>query len=277
MMNHNKLLKKLRIERNFSQSALSHNISNRNTLSSYEIEGTSMKFHILLQYLDTLNVSLEEFLFLSQDEENKKQKLAKKLEKLYYNQKFRKLKEYIDDLEQIYNNNNDFYYFHLINQYKLALDRLNVFPMSKKEKKNVQKKFQSYLDKVETWGRFESTIFINIMYLFDTEYISHTLKSFEKRYRTYKPLFQKYQLAEKMYVNSLILFAERQEKPLMQEILNSFKGYISSDDLKNKVLIHFFQGFIDNDRDKIDEALGLLKRFELNFHHHFLSKLLEKQ
>ena len=80
-----------------------------------------------------------------------------------------------------------------------------------------------------------------------------------------------------MYVNSLILFAERQEKPLMQEILNSFNGYISSDDLKNKVLIHFFQGFIDNDRDKIDEALGLLKRFELNFHHHFLSKLLEKQ
>ncbi|MFS0936930.1 hypothetical protein IGK30_001248 [Enterococcus sp. AZ178] len=276
-MDHNQLLKKLRVERNFSQAALARNISNRNTLSSYEIEGTSIKFHILLQYLDKLNVSLEEFVFLSHAEKNEKHKIAEKLQKLYYNQKFNSLNNYVDELEKLYNSNNDFYYFHLISQYKLALDKLNISPLSNTEKKNLKKQFQYYLDKVETWGRFESTIFINVMYLFETDYICFTLKSIEKKFETYRQLFQKYQLIEKMYINSLILFAERREIQLMEQTLISFTEYISSDDLKSKVLILFFEGYIYKDRNKMDDALEILKRFDLDFHHDFLSTLLEKR
>ncbi|WP_430610743.1 hypothetical protein [Enterococcus sp. DIV0876] len=274
-MKDNQLLKKLRIERGVSQQNLTQNISNRNTLSSYETDGTSMKFHLLHQYLNKLNVSFDEFILSSQDTVSTKQKIATQLETLYYKQDFELLGKQIKELEQLYDTTNDFFYFHLIGQYKLALDKLDILLLSYAEKKLLKNTFQSYLNKIETWGRFESTIFINVMHLFETDYIILNLNSIEKKINTYRLIFQKNRLIEKMYINSLILFAERNEIEFMRKILDAFIHFVSSDDLRSKVLILFFEGLITNDKDKTTEALNLLKRFEMTFHYHFLSNLLK--
>ncbi|NTR15897.1 helix-turn-helix transcriptional regulator, partial [Enterococcus faecium] len=67
-MDSGELLKKLCVEIGISQKKLAHNITTRNTLSSYETGKNSIPFVILLEFLDKLNITMDEFvLYLELD------------------------------------------------------------------------------------------------------------------------------------------------------------------------------------------------------------------
>ncbi|EGP5249464.1 XRE family transcriptional regulator, partial [Enterococcus faecium] len=72
-MDSGELLKKLRVERGISQKNLAHKITTRNTLSRYETGKNSIPFVILLEFLDKLNITMDEFvLYLEFDSIRKK-------------------------------------------------------------------------------------------------------------------------------------------------------------------------------------------------------------
>lgn len=65
------LIKHLREARRLSQTALcAEGSSNRNTLASFERNGTRISFALLNEYCQTMNISLEEFEFLLADEDS---------------------------------------------------------------------------------------------------------------------------------------------------------------------------------------------------------------
>ncbi|MCA6742816.1 helix-turn-helix domain-containing protein [Enterococcus durans] len=63
-MDHSSLIKKLRLERGLSQKKLAQGISQRSTLASFENNATKISYNILIQYLDRMNVTLEEYQFM---------------------------------------------------------------------------------------------------------------------------------------------------------------------------------------------------------------------
>lgn len=275
-MEPNDLLKALRIERGITQNYLSDGISTRNTLGSYETKGKSINYQILRQYLDRLNISIEEFDYLSSKNlTNNKKNISSTLTNLYYHQDYVKLQLMIQELEKHYYATNDFYYFHLIAQYTLALDKENIISINQNKRNYFSDKIKLYLSKIDTWGQFETAVFINFMHIFDTDYIIHTLTYIRKKNQLYNTLNKKYRLLEKMYLNSLYLLSERNEMHLISPIIDYFKKIIDKDDLKSKVIISFFEGIVENNESKRDNALLILRSFDMNSHANYLVSLYQ--
>ncbi|EHQ9041343.1 helix-turn-helix transcriptional regulator, partial [Enterococcus faecalis] len=63
-MYHAELIRKLRIERGLSQESLSKGISSRTTLASFEQRKTNISFSLVVNYLEKMNISLEEYNYL---------------------------------------------------------------------------------------------------------------------------------------------------------------------------------------------------------------------
>ncbi|WP_348921620.1 Rgg/GadR/MutR family transcriptional regulator [Enterococcus rotai] len=174
----NTIFKKLRTERTISQADLVKNISNRSTLSSFEQKGSKISFDLLRRYLHRMNITLEEFEDLIHDEvQLEKKALSKKMLSLYYNNDFENLQTYCLLCEEKHNKNKDFFYYHLYAQYIFILDTKEIISLSDSKKKDIQVHIYDYLNKIENWGKFEFSLFINLMYLFDDDYILLILKN----------------------------------------------------------------------------------------------------
>ena len=170
-MEANLLLKKLRTERNLSQRKLAADISERSTLATFEQKGHRIAFDILYKYLDRLNVTLEEFEYhLTNNQLNEKKQLSKQFHNAYYQHDFDQLAVLIEESKTTYQETQDFFYYLLYSQYYLILKKKG-YVHTIDETERIETVIKGYLDKIETWGRFEITIFANLMFLFTDEYI----------------------------------------------------------------------------------------------------------
>lgn len=272
----NQLLRKLRIERGISQKELAKGISARNTLSSYELGGNTINYHLLRLYLDKLNVSVEEFDFLQTNSTIAQKKLySATLEDLYYHHEYEKIISLLEKIESNYTQTGDFYYFHLLAQYRMAMNNAGIAILSQSESDLYAEKIKQYLGQIDSWGKFEAALFINFMYIFDTEYVLYTLKYVQKKQQMYCSLYKKYRLLEKMHLNALYLLVERGENQLLPIILESFTKIIDADDLKSKVIISFFGSFIAKDTQSMNAILQILRSFEMNNYADYLKKLTD--
>lgn len=64
MIKHASLIRKLRKERGLTQAQLTEGLSQRGTLAAFESRGTKISFELLVDYLERMNVTLEEYQFL---------------------------------------------------------------------------------------------------------------------------------------------------------------------------------------------------------------------
>ena len=107
-----KLFKQLREERHVSQRQLVEGISQRSTLSSFETNGSRIAFHLLEQYLERMNVDLDEFQFLlNHSKQTPKKQLSQDLYRDYYSQNYEKVRQKLSYCLSLYEESNDFYYY----------------------------------------------------------------------------------------------------------------------------------------------------------------------
>ena len=180
-MNHSSLIKKLRLERGLSQEKLAQGISQRSTLASFENNATKISYNILIQYLDRMNVTLEEYQFML-DDNNLSEK--RKLSKVFFD----KLRQPYDSefakfLHEQYYSTDDYYYKLLYASYVLIRKREN--DAIQVDSIDAQKIIKDYLDSIGNWGRFELSIFINTLFCFSDEYIFDHSKRSVKKMKTY--------------------------------------------------------------------------------------------
>lgn len=212
-MKHGELIKKLRVERNFTQAELAHGISKRTTLTSFENHSDSINVKTLFLYLDRLNITLEEYMFMySENNINSKQKIA---QKLYSHDK----KFFMD----IYAKTNDFYYYYLYIQ-KCFIEN----PTSPPNDKFIVNVVYDHLMRVETWGHFEIALFSNCLTLFSEEYLTIVFDNAVKKinYFSKSPYFSND--LQKLLINALYvvyLYDYKIFKPILLDTIKKIENH----------------------------------------------------
>ncbi len=183
-MKANDLLKELRTERNISQRKLVENISERSTLATFEQKGHRIAFDILHQYLDRLNVTLEEFEYrLDDNQVSEKKQLSKQLTTAYYESKYSEVLSLINKAQALYKTTKDFFYYVLYSQFFLILEKKGVVT-DEEERRIIEATIKKYLERIDTWGKFEISLFTNLLFLFSDEYILYQMKHLNKKFFT---------------------------------------------------------------------------------------------
>lgn len=240
----NLLLKKLRTERNLSQRKLAADISERSTLATFEQKGHRIAFDILYKYLDRLNVTLGEFEYhLTNNQLNEKKQLSKQFHNAYYQHDFDQLAVLIEESKTTYQETQDFFYYLLYSQYYLILKKKG-YVHTIDETERIETVIKGYLDKIETWGRFEITIFANLMFLFTDEYILFQIEQLNKQEFYNNLLSLNYHIYSKLLTNAAFLFIDRSQIDHLKQILFYMTKNIPLDNDRIRLMIRYFEGII---------------------------------
>lgn len=243
-MEANLLLKKLRTERNLSQRKLAADISERSTLATFEQKRHRIAFDILYKYLDRLNVTLEEFEYhLTNNQLNEKKQLSKQFHNAYYQHDFDQLAVLIEESKTTYQETQDFFYYLLYSQYYLILKKKG-YVHTIDETERIETVIKGYLDKIETWGRFEITIFANLMFLFTDEYILFQIEQLNKQEFYNNLLSLNYHIYSKLLTNAAFLFIDRSQIDHLKQILFYMTKNIPLDNDRIRLMIRYFEGII---------------------------------
>ncbi len=179
-MESNEVVKALREERGFTIAKLAEGIMSREALNKFELRGTSMSSEKLTQILSKLNVTYEEYLSrLDMPSMDSK----KAYDRLFRQALMHPTDEKYQALQQ-----------QLATQYAETAD---VFFQIKKEQFAIEYNYmkhhtiegsqsgiayiQTYLNSIDTWGKFEISIFGSCMFAFTNDYIYGNLNRLNRR------------------------------------------------------------------------------------------------
>ncbi|MCH4056887.1 helix-turn-helix domain-containing protein [Lapidilactobacillus gannanensis] len=254
----NDLVRELRQNRNLSQKSLAQGICSREALTKFEQRGTNISAKNLFLILDKMNINLEEFEFLLQDGELPfKQKI--------YQQGIRCLHDraaherYLAQLAELAASTNDEYYQLLAT----IFDVNQVGALPKLSDSSATKHLTNYLNSIDTWGRFELSLFINAMSLFPTDYILNTYKmNISKMYAyTKNPHYQDGLLS--FFNNAGITLIRRHDFVVLAKLLTEYNLLTQNPDYASDRIIYLiFKKVVDAENNfqvlMIDEELKIL-------------------
>lgn len=190
--NHHKLIRQLRNERSLTQQQLAAGITHRTTLISFEKNGTQISFETLSEYLNRMNVTIDEYQYLLNNKQASSKDQAKNeywqlllntSQTLTSPQVVTALKNYL----QTYHDSGDFFYYYLYSQLYLVLTyRSGSFDSSTPQVKEIKNHLITYLKQIKTWGRFELVLFSNCMFIFDDDFIQSIFKRALRKARQYQ-------------------------------------------------------------------------------------------
>ena len=161
-MDTGKIIRKLRTERNITQKELSHNICSRESLSKFERENTSISIDTFFKYLDRLNFDISEFSYFFLTDLSKKEKYKRCFVECIGADSTLFLRQ----LDVEFKKTNDIFYRMIyLELYLLNLYINNSF--LKEENISSILEIKNYLYTVETWSKFEISLFANCMFIFD--------------------------------------------------------------------------------------------------------------
>lgn len=251
-MKQGSLFQSLRKERRISQEQLVQGISTRSTLSSFEIRNTQLASGILFEYLDRLNITPDEFKRLINDKQlSAKQVLSKEYYERHYQQDLSE--SFLQSLLLEYQKTKDQYYLLLYLQGRLENARetsdFDLIPF-----KEYTKTIQNYLFKIETWGRFELSIFINLLFIFDEESIEFHFNYISKKVLAFSDDHLYSNIISTALLNGCYYSCLKQNTTLLQLFLTVF------DELPDNS--HYFY-------------LKSHKNFYLAIHQYFLNKNID--
>ncbi|WFB58591.1 Rgg/GadR/MutR family transcriptional regulator [Paenibacillus sp. BR1-192] len=262
------LLKKLRVERNISQSTLSCGISSRTTLASYEKQTNDIPLGNLLLYLDRMNVRLDEFQYFLGLELTEKHKLSAQLFEDFYSSRTIHDKR-LSEILQIYKNTNDIYYLALYMGVKGAI--IKTSGKSIDDFLNTHQQYactlKKHIAKVENWSAFELSLLMNCLYIFDDDFILVASKRLIRDLNGYSQirLFEKALFT--FFINAISHYLSLGKHELAQYFVEQLGLHAKlSTQLYEKTILLYFQGIlkynsgkrIEGERD-IKQAIQIFK------------------
>lgn len=264
-MEANQLLKQLRKERNLSQRKLAEGISERSTLATFEQKGHRIAFDTLKAYLDRMNVTLEEFDYQLNDQAlSDKIKLSRRMQQVYYQHDHATLTSLIDTAKQAYAASDDFMYYILSSQFTLILNNESQ-KQDTTERYEIEQKVKDYLNRIDTWGKFELSTFTNLLFLFDDTFILFQIEKLSQKKYFRNTLNQQYQIYTKLLTNAAYLFIDRKNPTALSTILSYLSSDLPPDNDRIRVMIRFFEGVLaifhndkEHGQETIDGALAVL-------------------
>lgn len=247
-MEHGELIKHLRESRRLSQGKLAESCgSTRSTLASFEhSDGKRISYALLNKYCQAMNVTLEEYEYLRDEEVLSDKRLVAKLAsrsfKATYDEAIAKL--FIDKFDETH----DFYYYSLYAQYFLIknyhakqLQQLIVSAKDEREALRICSRVQQYLDRIYPWGRFEIALFTNCMFIFSDEQIRSEYDDVVVHMRMYKDSSNYSRDLLKFLINGTQLSFERNNMNNMRRFLGELRQEAQFySDTKARMIIKIF-------------------------------------
>ena len=223
MPQHASLIRKLRKERGLTQEELTRGVSQRGTLAAFESRGTKIGFELLFNYLERMNITLEEYQFLLNNNTlSNKQKLSNYL--IY--SKEMSLKQEKELLNE-YKKTGNIYYRLIYAQRRLIISYLHNDPFNEELKEELET-IKRYLETVDTWGHFELTIFSNCLFIFDDRYIIHSFKNSVSKMKAYIDATYYSELLFNFILNGLRLSFNRYSSTLRKLFLTELKKIMTN-------------------------------------------------
>ncbi|HFD5205610.1 TPA: quorum-sensing system transcriptional regulator RopB/Rgg1 [Streptococcus pyogenes] len=223
----------------------------------------------LLYILDNLNVNVDEFLFISNN--------------------FKQYKEFIDmdTAKHYFECRNIEGLNHILDSYKdsKSTKEKNLFALVKVLLATLTEEDclteRTYLFNIETWSHYETVLFNNCMFIFESCFIEMVFSKVILNLDKYNTLRYYGNESIRMFVNMLILFIQRQEYDKASEILAKIEDYQLNDDcLYERCCVSFFDGIIGliNGKEGAEQkCVQILEIFQLlnckTIHHMFQTYL----
>lgn len=226
----------------------------------------------LLYILDNLNVNVDEFLFISNN--------------------FKQYKEFIDmdTAKHYFECRNIEGLNHILDSYKdskstkeknlFALVKVLLATLTEEDCLTERTYLSNYLINIETWSHYETVLFNNCMFIFESCFIEMVFSKVILNLDKYNTLRYYGNESIRMFVNMLILFIQRQYDKA-SEILAKIEDYQLNDDcLYERCCVSFFDGIIGliNGKEGAEQkCVQILEIFQLlnckTIHHMFQTYL----
>lgn len=251
-MNYGEVVKEMRKARGYSQEELVYGITSRTTLSSFENDSSRPTFHSIIEYIDKLNVNLEEFVYIStKDKIMFKRKISNDVIKAVMTKNVTKANNLITKLELLYKQTKDIFFN--LNKAQLII-LLNEFDLKTDDKVDKYKQLILYhLNKVETWGKMEVSLFSNILFIVPSEYILNVFKNSTKRFELMRNIYGMENVEMVLRTNSITVFIKREEYTNASKFLSEISDY-SKNNLYHRTINsyqHNLLEFVNNNDDNI--------------------------
>ncbi|HFQ3720338.1 TPA: quorum-sensing system transcriptional regulator RopB/Rgg1 [Streptococcus pyogenes] len=223
----------------------------------------------LLYILDNLNVNVDEFLFISNN--------------------FKQYK--VDTAKHYFECRNIEGLNHILDSYKdskstkeknlFALVKVLLATLTEEDCLTERTYLSNYLINIETWSHYETVLFNNCMFIFESCFIEMVFSKVILNLDKYNTLRYYGNESIRMFVNMLILFIQRQEYDKASEILAKIEDYQLNDDcLYERCCVSFFDGIIGliNGKEGAEQkCVQILEIFQLlnckTIHHMFQTYL----
>lgn len=251
-MNYGEIVKEMRKARGYSQEELVFGIASRTTLSAFENNSTRPTFDSIMEYLDRLNVNLEEFVYLSsKDKIMVKKKIANDVIEAVMTKNNTAANNILIELESFYNQTKDIFFN--LNKAQLII-LLNEFNLRNDDDVDQYKQLiLDHLNKVESWGKMEVSLFSNVLFIIPSDYILNVFKNSSKKFELMKSLYAMENIEMKLKTNSITVFLKRKEYVHASKFLSEIGNY-SKNNLYHRS-IHKYQAnlldYVKNNDEKI--------------------------
>lgn len=246
----------LRKQQELTQTQLSSGILARNTIANIEYGRSKITVQQLLVILDRLNITFAEFAELlpaDLTENKRKSYISSQLSKVYYS-KQQDFAHLINEAELFYLQSNDIFFLLFKKQAQLLADREGKIRLEKGEREEIKKFFKRYLGKFDVWRTVQWVLFINCMFIFDSEFIYLNLRKgvqsldpskHGKQNEYFKSYFQI------LITNGIFLFLDRGHLKDSKNLLQLIKKQeLSYHEFYLKIMIRFFEGVISHIESK---------------------------
>ncbi|MGO4993839.1 helix-turn-helix domain-containing protein [Jeotgalibaca porci] len=251
------VIKRLRKERGLSQEELAKKITTRTTLASIENRNQTVSFHLLIKLLDRLNIRLEEFLFLLNEENYTiKMTLYRNVHSEFYLTGTTS-NELQAELLQSYTDTKDFFYLSVYIQMQGILYRKEGITYVEDSKlKSYIETIKEYLNKITNWNHMELALFTNCLFFFDSEYILLSYNRVIKKMTAMKKLRLYQDDVLVFLLNGINVFFERDEDRLVEYLLSQLNEQLSLDtQLYERSLYQFYKAVLEARQGKKEAML----------------------
>ena len=237
-MNNGKLMRKLRQERSISQASLAGNLYSRDNISRFERNNSNINLDMFFHSIDRMNLSLEEYAIFQQLEEPSLKEILKNDFKKALDTELGE--SYLQELYSEYEKSSDIYYLYLYSLGRILRHKIQNLPLDLSKDIQIIKQ---HLDKVESWGFFEFTMYANTLFLFEDCYIRQNYPLVIQKFNAFSHSAKFQHLKIRFLLNSLTLAFERKQFEIIDSYLTElFNSTENSDYILGRIFWKFFDG-----------------------------------
>lgn len=216
-----KVFQKLRMEKGYTLEQISRGIVNYKSLSNFENEKQDIKFSIMVDLLNRLNVTWQEFYYLYTDEMQVEQgKIYGKIQEILFSKNIYEINSLLK-LEKDYQSID----LNVRHEHNIIILEELLHRILKEESDVANRKMIChYLMSVDYWGFYEVCLLTNCLFFLKLDEIEHLFKMGVKKANRFSFLENQHDLYAVLLMNMVSILIENKEYSLIPRLFREIEN-----------------------------------------------------